>query len=318
MEREEIRTAQQAAGQETADPKAGETQRDVIVTTEDLQRPYEVIGPVNSMSFHLRSDICDRAFERGIARLREKAAAMEADAVIGLRQNLNWAGKPDTWSMAVYGTAVRFTAEAVQTAVPAAAGAAAESAGAPAPAGAPEAAEPVSQQENAGDPGLMITGEDLLKYVGDAEEVHVPEGIRTIGPEAFQGTGVERVVLPTSLRVIRENAFASCASLREVQLPPLLEEIRAGAFKNCVSLRTMELPQSLREIDKTAFDGCPEDPDREDFLRMKEIQARDAEYLRTRRPMWRQNGRCQYCGGFFKGGLNGPKICSMCGMPKDY
>ena len=47
-------------------------------------------------------------------------------------------------------------------------------------------------------------------------------------------------------------------------------------------------------------------------------EAKDAEYLRSRRPVWRRQGRCQYCGGFFKGGLKGMKVCSMCGMEKDY
>ena len=50
----------------------------------------------------------------------------------------------------------------------------------------------------------------------------------------------------------------------------------------------------------------------------KEAEAKDAEYLRSRRPVWRRQGRCQYCGGFFKGGLKGVKVCSMCGMEKDY
>lgn len=47
-------------------------------------------------------------------------------------------------------------------------------------------------------------------------------------------------------------------------------------------------------------------------------EDKDAEYLRIRRPIWRSQGRCQYCGGFFKGGLKGTKVCSMCGMEKDY
>lgn len=50
----------------------------------------------------------------------------------------------------------------------------------------------------------------------------------------------------------------------------------------------------------------------------KSQREKDAEFLRMRRPQWRKAGRCQYCGGFFKGGLGGVKVCSLCGMPKDY
>ncbi len=266
-----------------------------VVTTGDLPgQRYEVLGPVSSMGFNIRGDACDRAFERGVSRLQEKAQALGADAVIGLRQNLSWSGRQDSWAMQLYGTAVRIIPQEAET---------------------PEEAQAAEEDRRE---DLVIAGEDLLRYVGSEAEVTIPAGVRTIGPEAFRDSGVERVILPDTVRVIRENAFAGCSALTEVVLPPYLEKIADGAFRDCSVLRSITLPASLQEIAASAFDGCPEDPEREDYLRAREIQARDAEYLRTRRPLWRQNGRCQYCGGFFKGGLNGPKICSMCGMPKDY
>ena len=117
---------------------------------------------------------------------------------------------------------------------------------------------------------------------------------------------------------IREGAFSGCEHLERVRLSTRLLVIRKNAFQSCISLSDIALPASLQEIDKAAFSACPELPSVTDFLRRKEAEAKDAEYLRSRRPVWRRQGRCQYCGGFFKGGLKGVKVCSMCGMEKDY
>ena len=103
-----------------------------------------------------------------------------------------------------------------------------------------------------------------------------------------------------------------------MRLSTRLLVIRKNAFQSCISLSDIALPASLQEIDKAAFSACPELPAVTEFIRRKEAEAKDAEYLRSRRPVWRRQGRCQYCGGFFKGGLKGVKVCSMCGMEKDY
>ena len=50
-----------------------------------------------------------------------------------------------------------------------------------------------------------------------------------------------------------------------------------------------------QEIDKAAFSACPELPAVTEFLRRKEAEAKDAEYLRSRRPVWRRQGRCLNC-----------------------
>ena len=123
---------------------------------------------------------------------------------------------------------------------------------------------------------------------------------------------------PYSVISIGVEAFNSCSKLTSISIPNSVTTIGQNAFQSCISLSDIALPASLQEIDKAAFSACPELPAVSDFIRRKEAEAKDAEYLRSRRPVWRRQGRCQYCGGFFKGGLKGIKVCSMCGMEKDY
>ena len=63
-------------------------------------------------------------------------------------------------------------------------------------------------------------------------------------------------LLPRSLRVITEEAFAGDESLTRITVPEGTEEIRAGAFRGCAALEEITLPASLVRIDETAFEGC--------------------------------------------------------------
>ena len=165
---------------------------------------------------------------------------------------------------------------------------------------------------------FLLDGSTLVRYIGQSEYVRVPDGVINIGAEAFHNAHVVSVELPDSVTEIREGAFSGCEHLERIRLSTRLLVIRKNAFQSCISLSDIALPASLQEIDKAAFSACPELPAVTDFIRRKEAEAKDAEYLRSRRPVWRRQGRCQYCGGFFKGGLKGVKVCSMCGMEKDY
>ena len=56
----------------------------ITVTTLDLNKAYEVIGPVCGSS--LRQSDPDQGFLGAIREIRKSAALLQADAVIGLRQ----------------------------------------------------------------------------------------------------------------------------------------------------------------------------------------------------------------------------------------
>ncbi|SDK76302.1 Leucine rich repeat-containing protein [Sarcina sp. DSM 11001] len=271
----------------------------MTVTTLDLQTGYEVIGPVCG-SCREQTDP-DQAFLEALREIRKSAAMLQADAVIGMRQTaVPLADGTGRFHMQLYGTAVREIEEApMETGFAAAAG---------------NGIQTTGRQE--GD--FLIDGSTLVRYVGQSEYVRIPDGIINIGAESFHNARVVSVEIPDSVTEIREGAFSGSERLERIRLSTRLLVIRKNAFQGCVSLSDIALPASLQEIDKAAFSACPELPAVTEFIRRKEAEAKDAEYLRSRRPVWRRQGRCQYCGGFFKGGLKGMKVCSMCGMEKDY
>lgn len=271
----------------------------MTVTTLDLHTGYEVVGTVCGSS--LSQSDPDQAFLGALREIKKSAALLEADAVIGLRQTaVPLADGTGRFHVQLYGTAVR---EAAQ----------------------PDAVTGAGQniltgmgQTGRQEGDFLIDGSTLVRYIGQSEYVRVPDGIINIGAESFHNARVVSVELPDSVTEIREGAFSGCEHLERIRLSTRLLVIRKNAFQSCISLSDIALPASLQEIDKAAFSACPELPAVTDFLRRKEAEAKDAEYLRSRRPVWRRQGRCQYCGGFFKGGLKGVKVCSMCGMEKDY
>lgn len=101
---------------------------------------------------------------------------------------------------------------------------------------------------------FLIAGDGILiAYKGDDARVDVPEGIRQIGPEVFQGhTEITSVSLPDSLESIGEAAFADCSSLTEVTGMSRVKVIRDRAFYHC-PLAYVVLPDTVETVGLGAF-----------------------------------------------------------------
>ena len=63
-----------------------------------------------------------------------------------------------------------------------------------------------------------------------ADTLSIPNGVSAIEEEAFAGSGVQTVVIPSSVQTIGSRAFTECASLTDVYLPVNAVEIAADAF----------------------------------------------------------------------------------------
>ena len=61
----------------------------------------------------------------------------------------------------------------------------------------------------------------------------IPEGIRSIGEMAFQGSsGLTELTVPEGVTEIGMSAFSGCADLHVITLPASLEEIGNYAFEH--------------------------------------------------------------------------------------
>ena len=86
------------------------------------------------------------------------------------------------------------------------------------------------------------------------------DGLEALGTDedecgVFQGSPVESVVLPSTLKRIECYTFYTCKNLRSISLPERLEFIGRGCF-SLSGLESVEFPASLRTISQGAFAKC--------------------------------------------------------------
>ena len=120
----------------------------------------------------------------------------------------------------------------------------------------------------------------LKKYTGKGGDVVIPDGVSSIGNQAFFGceslmsvtipdsvTGIGRyvffgcrslmsVAISDSVTSIGDSAFGGCKSLTSVTIPDGVTRISDGAFFECRSLTSVTIPDSVTSIGDSAFRGC--------------------------------------------------------------
>ena len=101
----------------------------------------------------------------------------------------------------------------------------------------------------------------LVHYEGNDKTLVLPKnyngGEYQIGAEVFMGnTIITKVIIPHSVSIIGNKAFANCANLTSVQLAKGISTIGHGAFENCNLLSSISLPEDLKHIGSDAFKGC--------------------------------------------------------------
>ena len=69
-------------------------------------------------------------------------------------------------------------------------------------------------------------------------------------------TGCKNTVIPNSVRVIGDYAFASCYRLTSITIPNSVTSIGEGAFNSCSYLTSVTIGNSVTSIGKWAFLGC--------------------------------------------------------------
>ncbi len=62
--------------------------------------------------------------------------------------------------------------------------------------------------------------------------------------------------IPSSTKIILENAFNGCNKLTSLTLPSSLKYIGYGAFNGCSGLASLDVPASVTYIGNAAFSGC--------------------------------------------------------------
>ena len=82
-------------------------------------------------------------------------------------------------------------------------------------------------------------------------------GITNTSGVNFNGKArLVRIILPTNLTSIGDEAFADCSFLPSITIPNNVTSIGYGAFSDCSSLTSITIPNSVTSIGDYAFCGC--------------------------------------------------------------
>ena len=94
---------------------------------------------------------------------------------------------------------------------------------------------------------------DYSMYV---KTLSMPEGMTTIGKNAFYFFNITRLNIPSTVTTIGENGFDACSKLTEVTIPDNVTTIGANAFNGCKQLRSVSIGSGVSSIGSSAFGNC--------------------------------------------------------------
>jgi hypothetical protein len=84
----------------------------------------------------------------------------------------------------------------------------------------------------------------------------IPNGVTSIGNEAFELSGLSSVIISDSVTNIGDNGFLECDNLTNVNIGKGVTSIGNQAFYNCPSLTSMTIPNRVTSIGANAFFWC--------------------------------------------------------------
>ena len=104
---------------------------------------------------------------------------------------------------------------------------------------------------------FVIENGVLKTYTGPGGDVVIPEGVTTIGEQAFfRREDLTSVHIPEGVRSIESEAFSGCMNLSSIQIPESVIDVGPWAFASCKGLRSITLPEGISSIKNKTFCYC--------------------------------------------------------------
>ncbi len=88
------------------------------------------------------------------------------------------------------------------------------------------------------------------------QELTIPEGITEIGNASFRACKLKNIVIPDSVKIIDEYAFADCIYATTLVLGNGVESINKYAFNKCSRINDITIPDCVKNIGEYAFADC--------------------------------------------------------------
>lgn len=88
------------------------------------------------------------------------------------------------------------------------------------------------------------------------EKLYLPKTLKVISTSFLASNNLTCLNIPGDVGVIRNNAFSQSRSLKALTISGNVQEIQENAFSYCESLKYVQLPSLLSKISSGVFDGC--------------------------------------------------------------
>ena len=94
----------------------------------------------------------------------------------------------------------------------------------------------------------------IITFIKDVESYKIPEGVLTIGSNAFNtmSSKLKNIEFPNTLITIEDRAFINCTSLEKIEIPNNVQNIGNNAFLGCTNLNEIKINNS-----KDSIKGAP-------------------------------------------------------------
>lgn len=102
-------------------------------------------------------------------------------------------------------------------------------------------------------------GKTLMLYpaLKESTQFTVPEGTDTINENAFMSQKyLKKISLPSSLKVIGDNAFETCTKLEAITIPENVDSIGSQAFAFDSALVRVDIKAPIKKIENLMFYAC--------------------------------------------------------------
>ena len=102
----------------------------------------------------------------------------------------------------------------------------------------------------------IIRGDKYCYYLGKADSVVIPKGIKKIWYNAFCNTPhVKNVVLPDGVEYLYGHSFSATA-IEKIVIPASVKAFDGSVFKNCKKLTEVVFENGNTKLDNDCFVGC--------------------------------------------------------------
>ena len=93
-------------------------------------------------------------------------------------------------------------------------------------------------------------------YCSGLQTISIPSSVGSIGAHAFEGSGLNSLVMPDSVTNMGFATFASCQNLTNCDLGSGVTAVVNWMFDLCTGLTNLVIPGNIISLDDYAFYGC--------------------------------------------------------------